>query len=61
HNLAEHEHETAIITMLLDDYYQQMLHMPTPQPETAKPPDPAKPTALITGRKKLGWNRRGRN
>ena len=60
HSLAEHEHETAIITMLLDDYYQQMLHTPTPQPESAKPPEPAKPAAQITGRKKLGWNRRGR-
>lgn len=60
HSLAEHEHETAIITMLLDDYYQQMLHTPTPQPESAKSPEPAKPAAQITGRKKLGWNRRGR-
>ena len=60
HSLAEHEHETAIITMLLDDYYQQMLHTPTPQPESAKPAEPAYPGSQKTGRKKIGWKRRDR-
>jgi ATP-dependent RNA helicase DeaD len=31
-NLAENEDESAIIAMLLDDYYQQILHAPLPQP-----------------------------
>jgi ATP-dependent RNA helicase DeaD len=32
HSLAENEDESAIITMLLDDYYQQSLHAPVVQP-----------------------------
>ncbi len=32
-SLAENEDESAIIAMLLDDYYQQMLHAPLPQPD----------------------------
>jgi len=35
HSLAENVDESAIITMLLDDYYQQTLHMPVPQPSNA--------------------------
>ncbi len=31
-SLAENEDESAIIAMLLDDYYQQTLHAPVPQP-----------------------------
>ncbi len=31
-SLAESEDELPIITMLLDDYYQQTLHSPAPQP-----------------------------
>ena len=34
-SLAENEDESAIITMLLDDYYQQTLHAPVPQPGEA--------------------------
>jgi ATP-dependent RNA helicase DeaD len=34
-SLAENEDESAIITMLLDDYYQQTLHAPVPQPADA--------------------------
>jgi len=38
-SLAEHEDELPIIAMLLDDYYQQMLHAPLPQPsEPSKAP-----------------------
>ena len=38
HSLAETEDESAIITMLLDDYYQQTLHAPVAQPsDTAVP------------------------
>ncbi len=32
HSLAENEDESAIITMLLDDYYQQSLHAPAAGP-----------------------------
>ena len=31
-SLAESEDEQAVIAMLLDDYYQQMLHAPAPVP-----------------------------
>jgi ATP-dependent RNA helicase DeaD len=31
-NLAQAEDELAIVTMLLDDYYQQSLHTPPAQP-----------------------------
>jgi ATP-dependent RNA helicase DeaD len=45
-SLAENEDESAIITMLLDDYYQQTLHAPVPQPGEAvvknRPPDAAR-------------------
>lgn len=37
HNLAENEDESAIITMLLDDYYQQTLHTSLPQPSDPPP------------------------
>jgi ATP-dependent RNA helicase DeaD len=38
-SLAENEDELPIIAMLLDDYYQQMLHAPLPQPsEPSKAP-----------------------
>jgi len=47
-SLAENEDESAIIAMLLDDYYQQTLHAPLPRPsETAStaqetPPGPGR-------------------
>jgi ATP-dependent RNA helicase DeaD len=37
-SLAENEEESAIIAMLLDDYYQQTLHAPLPQPTGAMAP-----------------------
>jgi ATP-dependent RNA helicase DeaD len=41
-SLAESEDESAIVAMLLDDYYQQTLHAPVVQPaETAQPGVPA--------------------
>jgi len=36
-SLAENEDESAVIAMLLDDYYQQTLHAPVPQPSGAPP------------------------
>lgn len=37
-SLADNEDESAIIAMLLDDYYQQTLHAPLPQPAGAPAP-----------------------
>lgn len=37
HSLAENEDELALMAMLLDDYYQQMLQAPLPQPAEAAP------------------------
>ncbi|MBN1873988.1 MAG: DEAD/DEAH box helicase [Anaerolineae bacterium] len=37
HSLAENEDELPIITMLLDDYYQQMLHAPVMEPGEEHP------------------------
>jgi ATP-dependent RNA helicase DeaD len=39
--LAESEDESAVIAMLLDEYYQQSLHAPPPQPEGQPQPPPA--------------------
>jgi ATP-dependent RNA helicase DeaD len=50
-SLAENEDESAIIAMLLDDYYQQTLHAPLPQPANS-------PSPMRQGRK--GPSRRGR-
>ena len=40
-SLAENEDESAIITMLLDDYYQQTLHAPVAQPSGVPAPERA--------------------
>ncbi len=37
HSLAENEDQAAIMTMLLDEYYQQSLHAPAPLPDGAPP------------------------
>ena len=37
-SLAENEDESAIMTMLLDEYYQNSLHAPAPQPEGTPTP-----------------------
>ena len=44
-SLAENEDESAIITMLLDEYYQRSLHAPALQPDGA----PVAPRANQTG------------
>ena len=42
-SLAENEDESAIIAMLLDDYYQQVLHAPAVQPQKSdNPPESRK-------------------
>jgi ATP-dependent RNA helicase DeaD len=38
HELIESEEGLALLTMLLDDYYQQSLHAPPPQPADEPPP-----------------------
>ena len=38
HDLSQSKEGLALLTMLLDDYYQQTLHAPPPQPPTASPP-----------------------
>jgi ATP-dependent RNA helicase DeaD len=35
HSLVESEDELPVITMLLDDYYQQLLHAPAVKPDSA--------------------------
>jgi ATP-dependent RNA helicase DeaD len=47
-SLAENEDESAIIAMLLDDYYQQTLHVPLPQPAGA--PAPTRQSRAGSGR-----------
>jgi ATP-dependent RNA helicase DeaD len=51
-SLAENEDESAIIAMLLDDYYQQTLHAPLPQPADA-------PTSMRQRRTGTARHRRG--
>jgi ATP-dependent RNA helicase DeaD len=50
HELVESEEGLALLTMLVDDYYQQTLHAPPPQPEG---------TRQRSSRKKSGRSRRG--
>ena len=50
-NLAENEDESALIAMLLDDYYQETLHAPVPQPtEAVRVPWPAGKSHPTDGR-----------
>lgn len=56
-SLAEQEEELDIITMLLDDYYQQMLHAPLHQLPVAKP---AVAPAPATKNRSRSRNRRRR-
>ena len=52
-SLAENEDEAAIIAMLLDDYYQLMLHNPLPQPSSI-------PTSPKSSKPRSGQRRGGR-
>jgi ATP-dependent RNA helicase DeaD len=52
-SLAENEDESAIIAMLLDDYYQQTLHAPLPQPAVSPAPArQARATGQARGRRR---------
>jgi ATP-dependent RNA helicase DeaD len=55
--LAENEDESALIAMLLDDYYQQSLHAPVLRPGEAPSPQPRPEPAA---RKKVGVRPRHR-
>ena len=57
-SLAENEDEVAIIAMLLDDYYQQMLHAPLPQPSDA--PASSAPASREERKPKSGSSGRSR-
>jgi len=57
--LADNEDESALIAMLLDDYYQQMLHAPPPRP--ADEPAQAEPRGEEPERRRgRGRSSRGR-
>ena len=56
-SLAENEDESAIIAMLLDDYYQQMLHAPLPQPAEGAGQPPAQPPRRKYNRRPGGRRR----
>jgi len=56
-SLAENEDESAIITMLLDEYYQQSLHTPAPLPDGSPAPARHQPAQRQNNRR---GNRRRR-
>lgn len=56
-SLAVNEDESAIIAMLLDDYYQQVLHAPLPQPSS----EPAEKKPQEIKPKQKGYRRDNRN
>lgn len=51
-SLAEDEESLDVVGMLLDDYYQQMLHAPVPQPEAEAAPAPAAGGAKSSSRRR---------
>lgn len=58
--LIENEDESAIIAMLLDDYYQKMLHAPLVQPGESDQPTSERPHTEQSRRKKSRRQRRRR-
>ncbi len=60
-SLADNEDELAIIAMLLDDYYQKMLHTPIAPPEPPVPPKPASKARSSGGRRRPRRDSRGRS
>ena len=57
-SLAESEDESAIIAMLLDDYYQQLLHAPVAPRETPAPPTENQPSSSGARRRRRPPRRR---
>ncbi len=62
-SLAESEDEQAVIAMLLDDYYQQMLHAPAAVPGVAggAPSSPAENRAAEAPRRESSGEGRRRS
>jgi ATP-dependent RNA helicase DeaD len=58
HDLSQSEEGLALLTMLLDDYYQQTLHAPPPQPPTEQPT--SKPQRKGKSRRRKRGRRRRR-
>jgi ATP-dependent RNA helicase DeaD len=58
HELSESEDGLALLTMLLDDDYQESLHAPPPQPTGTRPEGPDRPAGQTQGR--AGSSHRGR-
>jgi ATP-dependent RNA helicase DeaD len=56
HTLIENEDELPVITMLLDDTYQQLLHAPAPRPDD----EPTPKQVSGSGRRRRGGQRRRR-
>jgi ATP-dependent RNA helicase DeaD len=54
HDLSQSEEGLALLTMLLDDHYQQTLHAPPPQPSGAQPT----PDSQSKGRSRRRGSRR---
>jgi ATP-dependent RNA helicase DeaD len=51
HDLTQSEEGLALLTMLVDDHYQQTLHAPPPQPPSAPPATESKPKRRSKGRR----------
>ena len=49
---AEGEDELPLLTMLIDDYYQETLHKPVTPPEGSEPSAPAKEDGQRKGRRR---------
>ena len=50
HDLSQSEEGLSLLTMLLDDYYQETLHAPPPQPPATQPRSaPRKPRSRRRG------------
>jgi ATP-dependent RNA helicase DeaD len=58
HDLSQSEEGLALLTMLIDDDYQQTLHAPPPQPPTSEPDH--RPARSKSGGKRRSKRRRGR-
>ncbi len=63
-SLAQNEDESALIAMLLDDYYQETLHGPVTPPRPVRPPKPEGERAADNRRarprsRRSGWSGRG--
>jgi ATP-dependent RNA helicase DeaD len=58
HDLGQSEEGLALLTMMVDDYYQQTLHAPPPQPPKAQPTSGSQSKGGSQGRRGRGRRRR---